>query len=294
MTKPWTRMLRYALEALIVYPLFGLARLLPLDVASAVGAKIGDAFYLFHGGTARARHNLQLAMPGRASEHDAIVRGVWRNMGRVLLEYAKLGAIWKSGRVTVIGGDKVQPDTSSPVIFVGIHQANWEIGPMVAARLGWKLATIYRPLNNPFIDPLLRFARRANGQTLYTKSAEGAMALLRHVRAGGSAAMLVDQRLGDGIEVPFFGHPALTAPMASLLAVKYGAILVPIQIIRNEGTNFTLRIHDPVAPETEGKNDERVLALTTALYKMFEGWITEHPDQWLWMHDRWRPRKPAA
>lgn len=293
MAKSPLKVLRYALEAAIVYPLYGLARLLPVQAASAIGALIGDCFYHLHSGTRRARYNLQLVMPEHVAEHETIIRGVWRNMGRVLLEYPHLDHIWKSGRVTVTGSRGMDIDTSKPYLFVGIHQANWEMGPLVAARQGWELASIYRPLNNPFVDPLLRFVRRANGQKLYTKSAEGGMALLRHMRKGGSAAMLIDQRLGDGITVPFFGQPALTPPMAAMVAVKYGVAIVPVQIIRKPGVRFDVIVHDEPVMPTEGTEAEKITALTTDLYKMFESWIRQHPEQWLWMHDRWRGKKPA-
>lgn len=293
MAKSPLKMVRYALEAAIVYPLYGFARLLPVRAASALGAFIGDCFYRLHGGTKRARHNLQLVMPERAAEHEAIIRGAWRNMGRVLMEYPHLNSIGTGKRITLTGEQHLHVDRSKPYIFVAIHQANWETAPLTATQSGWDLASIYRPLNNPFVDPLLRFARRANGQKLYTKSAEGGMALLRHVRKGGSAAMLIDQRLGDGITIPFFGQPALTPPMAALMAVKYGATIIPVQIIRNAGVRFDVIVHASPALPSEGTEAEKVAALMTELYKMFEGWIRQHPDQWLWMHDRWRPRKFA-
>lgn len=293
MRKSPLRIIRYALEAVLVYPLFAVAKILPVSAASAFGAGIGVLFYWLHSGTKKARHNLRLAMPEQAAQHEAIIKGAWQNMGRVLLEYPHLNKLWDSGRITVEGAQRLQVPSTKPYIFVGIHQANWETGPLVAARYGWNLAAIYRPLNNPFIDPLLRYARTANNQKLYTKSAEGAMALLRYVRSGGSAAMLIDQRLGDGISVPFFGQPALTPPMAALMAVKYGAGIMPVQIVRKNKTHFHIIVHKAPDMPNDGTEAERVLALTTALYAMFEGWIREYPDQWLWMHDRWRPKKSA-
>lgn len=289
MRKSWVHTLRYGLEAVVVFPLYLLAWALPVAAASALGAALGQLFYWLHGGTRKARRNLQLAIPEAALQHEQTIKGMWQNMGRVLLEYPHLQRLWASGHVTIDNAERLQVNQGKPCIFVGIHQANWEVGPLVAARYGWDLATIYRPLNNIFIDPLLRYARGASKQRLYTKSAEGAMAMLRHVRGGGSAAMLIDQRLGDGIAVPFFGQPALSPPMAALMAVKYGATLIPIQVIRHDKTRFRIILHQSPPLPAEGGEAERVAALTASLYQMFEVWIRQHPDQWLWMHDRWRP-----
>lgn len=291
--KPLAKILRharYALEAALLYPLFLLARLLPPTVASAFGAALGSAIGRFHGGRKRALKNLALALPEQAAAHHNILRGMWQNMGRVLLEYAHLSRLYDRGFITVTNPARFQPDRSKPYVFVAIHQANWEIGPLVAARFGWQLAAIYRPLNNRLVDWLLRRARRVSKQTLYPKSAEGALALLRHVKSGGSAALLIDQRLGDGIAVPFFGQPALSPPMAALLAIKYGATLVPVEIVRTHGCHFRMTIHDsPPLPPPNTSEAARVQALTAALYAMFETWIRAHPEQWLWSHDRWRP-----
>ena len=290
MAKSSLRYVRYAVEAAIVYPLFVFSWVMPTAVASAIGGLLGDVFCRLHTGTNRARINLQKAMPERRDEHEAIIRGMWRNLGRVLMEYPHLSRLWRSGRVIVNGIEQISAYQGKPCIFVAAHLANWECAPMVAQRSGWRLATIYRPLNNPFIDPLLRFARRTTTDLLFPKSSEGAMALIRYIRTGGSAGVLMDQRLGDGITVPFFGLPALSPPLAATLAVKYGVTIFPVRMERLGGCRQRATVYPPLSQPTEGTEAEKINSMTTAVYALFEEWIRARPEQWLWLHDRWRPR----
>jgi KDO2-lipid IV(A) lauroyltransferase len=284
------RYIRYAVEAMLVYPLYFFSWVLPTSLASAVGAVIGSVLYYAHPGSRRAVSNLQKTLPDRAAEHSAIVRGMWRNLGRVVMEYPHLSRIWSRGRVAVEGMHHTLPYQGQACIFVAAHMGNWECIPMVAQRSGWRLATIYRPLNNPFVDPLLRYARRTTTDLLFTKSTEGAMALIRHVRGGGSAGVLMDQRLGDGISVPFFGLPALSPPLAATLAVKYGVIIFPVRMERLGGSRFRATVHPPINPPTDGGEPERIRAVTASVYQLFEEWIRARPEQWLWLHDRWRQK----
>lgn len=280
----------YFMQAAVALPVFGLFYLLPIPASSWLGGKIGRIVGLFHGGTQRARHNLRLILPEESARHGQIIRGMWENFGRVLGEYPHLLRMWKKGYITVEGGEYLEGEKSC-TLFIAAHLGNWEVAPLTAAQYGWDMAAIYRPLNNHYLDPLLRYARRASSNRLFTKSAEGAMELLRHVRKGESAGVLVDQRLSDGIEVPFFGHPALTTTLHGMLAVKYGARIVPAQVIRERGAHLRIIIHPPVDMPADGTAAEKVEAVVTHVNSLFESWIRQHPEQWLWSHDRWRLKK---
>ncbi|MGE3771248.1 MAG: lysophospholipid acyltransferase family protein [Bdellovibrionales bacterium] len=281
-------MLRYALEAALVYPLFAVAWVLPTPLASLLGAGIGQLFYYVHPGTCRARKNLQLALPERAAEHEDIIKGMWRNMGRVLFEYPHLNRLWDSGRLQVVGAEIAEANRNKPVVFVAAHLANWEIGPLVMAKNGWDIAGLYRPPNNPFIMPLLHFARRVSRQKLFPKSAKGAMDFMRHVRAGGYGGVIMDQRLTEGVEVPFFGHPVLAPSLAAMLAVRYGVTVIPTRVERLGGTRQRGTVYPPLQVPAEGTDDQRITAMTASIYRVFEEWIRARPEQWLWMHDRWK------
>src|SRR5262249_2292880 len=131
------RTLRYAAEAVLVYPLFALSWVLPTPLASLLGATVGGIFYHIHAGTRKARANLQKALPDRAVEHEPIIKGMWRNLGRVLFEYPHLPRLWAHGRITVEGAANALAHQGRPCVFVAAHLANWECAPMVAQRHGW-------------------------------------------------------------------------------------------------------------------------------------------------------------
>ena len=280
----------YFLQAIVAWLLFGFMWVLPPRAASAAGGWLGRQLGRVHRGSRIAHKNLQLVMPGRVAEHDAIVTGMWDNLGRVLGEYPHLLRLWRDGNVELAGRGNV-PEETQKIVFVAAHLANWELGPLVAARSGWPMASIYRPLNNKYLNPLLQRMRKFSQQDLFSKSAEGAMGLMRHVRKGNAAGLLTDQRLGDGISVPFFGQPAMTAPIPALLAVKYGAIIIPVQVERlreKGGVQFRVTLHRPMAVPVEGDEATRILQLTASINAVFEEWIRARPADWLWMHDRWR------
>ena len=281
----------YFLQALPVWLLYGVLRVLPPQAASNLGGTVGWWIGRFHRGTKTVRENLQLALPDRAAEHAAISHAVWRNLGRVLGEYPHLAALLDSGAIEVIGAENV-PDDGRRVLFLTAHLANWELCRAIAARQGWDMASIYRPLNNRFLDPLLLRLRRAAGQKLFKKQ-EGGREIIRHARSGGAVGMVGDQRLSDGIAVPLFGHPALTTTLPGVLAVRFGARIVPAQVERLSEAPLRYRVTmHPVVPVPDaGTDQEKIDALTVTMNRIYEGWIAARPGQWLWMHDRWRPRR---
>jgi Kdo2-lipid IVA lauroyltransferase/acyltransferase len=114
---------------------------------------------------------------------------------------------------------------------------------------------------------------------------------MRYVRGGGNAGLLMDQRMAGGVEVPFFGLPAYAPQTAALLAIKYNAVLLPVRVERLGGTRQRVTIYAPPVLPTDGTESERITKLTADIYVQFESWIRARPEQWLWMHDRWRLNK---
>ncbi len=281
--------LNYLTQALPAYVLFALLKLLPLPAASWLGGQIGQLIGLFHPGTRRAYENLQLALPERAAEHRAIVTGMWNNLGRVIGEYARFGTMMRDRRYVELVGIENLPERG-PVVFLTAHLANWEVCRTFAAQRGWTVASIYRPLNNIYLNPLLSQLRAVPGQVLFPKQ-NSAKELIRFIRAGNSVGLVGDQRLSDGATVPFFKLPALTTTFPALLAVRHGARIVPLQVERLLNSKLRMTIH-PVLPVPEtGTDQEKIEALTLTINQTYERWIRQNPQQWLWMHDRWRPKE---
>jgi KDO2-lipid IV(A) lauroyltransferase len=285
------RQIVYFAQAVMLAMFLGLCRLLPVDWASALGGWIGRTVGPYMGQSRKAARNLARALPENSPDDNRrIILGMWDNLGRVVAEYPHLPRICaqlEGGRVEVHGLDIVRGliDDGKPGILFGGHLANWEVQPFIARHTGLELGLIYRAPNNEWVDGLLRRLRDA--PLLFRKGQEGAKALFSLLRRGGHAAMLVDQKMNDGIAVPFFGREAMTAPAIAQFAVRLGCVLVPARTERLNGARFRITVYPPlVVPGTGDRTaDER--ATMIRINALLESWIRERPEQWLWLHRRW-------
>ena len=287
------RRVGHPLESLFVHGVCRLFRALPLDRASSLGGWIGRTVGPFLPGTKTARRNLERAFPEKSrAEIDAILRGMWDNLGRVIAEYPHLDEIGEcgpGGRVELVGREHVDAlrDDGKAGIMVSGHLANWEVQSVTARKLGLELALVYRAPNNPKVGALLTDLRGAASGTQIPKGPDGARTLIRVLSKGGHVGMLIDQKMNDGIPVPFFGRTAMTAPAAAQLAGRFGIPLCPARTERLGGARFRITILPPVAmPDTGDRNaDTRILM--ERLNALLEQWIRERPAEWLWLHRRW-------
>lgn len=287
------RVFIWPIEAAVVLLLFGLARLLPLPVASAL---FGGLFGLvgpltpWHG---RAARNLGLAMPDLSSaEQGRILAGMWRNFGRVIGEFPHVHRMLKLGRIEFDGLENLR-NLKSGAILVGAHIGNWELGPYAALCEGHKVAAIYRPLNNPLLSGVLERRQANYGGDIYRKGREAALGMVSTLRKGQVMCLLVDQQLREGMAVPFFGHPAQTSISHVKLAIKKRVPLMYMRTRRLSGSRFRVSISAPIElPETD--NDSAVLAVAAQINGQLEDWIRETPEQWFWPHRRWGKSVPQA
>ena len=281
------------LEAFGVAAALGSFRLLPLDLASATGGWLCRRFGPLVPVSRHAERNLKLAFPEKTdAEIRRILIAMWEHLGRVFGEYAHLDHIRlyvPGSRVEVVNGHEVDQlrDDGRPGIFFSAHLGNWEIAGMGALHRGLPIALIYRAPNNPVVEALLRRARGNAAAELLPKGAEGGRRAVEVLREGGHLGMLVDQKMNDGIAVPFFGHPAMTAPALARLALKFDLPVVPARVERLVGARFRLTFYPPLRIEKTGERERDVLALMTRVNAIIEGWIRERPEQWLWLHRRW-------
>lgn len=287
----WLRdYLAYPLQALLAAALYGLLALLPLDAASALGGwlmrSLGPLLPV-HRKVGLA--NLRRALPGKSdAEYHALLRQVWDNLGRVIGEYPHLARITRD-RLVVEGGEHLIAlrDDGRPGICVSAHSGNWELGSVFANQIGLPLANIYRAPNNPWVDRLVRRARQPFGGQLLRKGSAGAKGLIATLLNGGHLGLLVDQKMNDGIPVPFFGRPAMTAPAVAQLALRYGCPVVPAFVERLAGARFRLVILPPLTLPDTGDRAADVAAAMAIINQTVEDWIRAHPGQWLWLHRRW-------
>lgn len=283
-------------EAAGLFAVLTLFGLLPVDWASAIGGWIGRTIGPRLGISRRAFKNLHRALPGNSdAENRRIVRGMWDNLGRSVAEFPHLDAICAAGsqRVEIVNGEDVAAlrDEGRPAILFGGHFANWEVGPSTIHRLlGPSLLSVFRASNNPWADRVLR--RRMPARRAVAKGADGGRDLLRHLRQGGHVAMLVDQKMNDGIAVPFFGRDAMTAPAIARLALRFDCPIVPVRVERLNGTRFRFTVMPQIEMPDRRDTADNVLATMTRITATIEDWIVARPEQWLWLHRRW-PREAA-
>ncbi len=281
---------RYILEALPVFLFYGICTLLPLDAASGFGGWVARTLGPLMGVSRRAERNLQRALPELdANGRRHIIRGMWDNLGRVVAEYPHMTTMYKLGRIT----DDYTPallamrEQAKGGMIISGHLGNWELGSLVSASLQMPMLVIYRAPNNPYVDWLIRRARLHTAGKALPKGAEGAMGLLRHLRAGGYSGILIDQKLNEGVTVPFFNLPAATTPAPAELASRLGTPLIISRVVRLQGAHFRVECRNFTPPPRSDDRKADVLAVTAALTAQLEAWIREHPEQWLWLHNRW-------
>lgn len=280
---------RQRLEALAAQFIWALFGVLPVDAASATGGWLARTIGPLMGASKIARRNLARAFPLKnPDEIEAIVRGMWDNIGRVAGEFPHLDQI-AAQRVELIGTEYIDllRDDGQPGIFISGHVGNWELNGAVAVAHGLPLHLVYRAANNPWIEELYRKGRKNGAVGLIQKGSEGARQALLVLKKGGHLGMLVDQKMNDGVAIPFFGRDAMTAPAIAQFATRFKCPLVPARVERLNGANFRLTVYPPLEfPHTGDAHDDNRLLLIR-INDLLEEWVRERPDQWLWVHRRW-------
>ena len=290
---PGFRKLVWSVETALVWLLAGLLRLLPVDTASAAAGKLMRLLGPGRKKSQVMRDNLRIAFPDKGDEQiDALVRDVWSNAGAVMAEYPHLKTICRDQaddrlQVEIRGTSTVYNAGGRPAVFVSGHFANWELPAAVAASLDIPLAVVYTALQNPGLDRLLKRARKPLGCAVVER--QGAMRkLLRNLRNGVSAGLIMDQRVDAGEPLPFFGQERPTSLTAAQLAVKLDLDLIPVQIQRLRGAHFRVVFHEPLRPADPAADaHDKAVQMTREINRLFESWIMEKPGDWYCSKRRW-------
>lgn len=278
---------------------FGLLGLLSPERASNLGGWVARTLGPRLPFSKRIRRNLALAMPELpAREREAIVRASWDNLGRIFGEMPHLEAITGSGRVeldpAILERLRDAKGEGRAMIFIGAHLSNFEVFGRVAARSGFPQALIYRRANNPLLDAYFRRMRGPDLQLL-PKSLDGFRAVQRVLAAGGNLGMLIDQKLNEGIPVPFFGRPAMTTPTPAQMAARFNAAVVVGYAERLGPARYRLHaglVDLPKPAERSSKARKAAdLEAMTMLNGMIERQIRASPGEWFWLHRRWPESK---
>ena len=284
--------IRYSLEYVLARIFWALFSFLPSSVASSLGGVIASMVGRALSLAERVDRNLKSAMPElTGAERRKIASGVWWNLGRTLAELPHIKNFSltldppSQGQIQVVGAEHI--NSSDGTLFFAAHLANWEMTYFVSSKLGYPMHVVFRAPNNPLIDSWLSKLRREFTLGAYPKGRMAARGILAAFDQGHSVGMLVDQKMNDGIAVPFFGRPAMTAPALAQLALRRKLVVTPMRLERLTGASFRVTIEKPLTYRDTGRGDADVLALMGQVNDRIEAWIRERPDQWLWPHNRW-------
>jgi KDO2-lipid IV(A) lauroyltransferase len=276
---------------------FGLLRLLGPVAASNLGAAVTRTIGMRLPVCRVADANLRTAFPAMsAPERRRVIAQVWETIGRNVGELPHLSAMREtaSGPGWELLGRENIP--AGQAIFFSAHFGNWEMVLPIASQLGMSVSGFYRRASSPVMDKVISMQRLAGlgpDVAMFPKGAQGARQALAHVMRGGSLGLLVDQKMNDGIAVPFLGRPAMTAPAAAQFALRFGLPLVPIRVQRLGPARVRMICEPALAVPHTGDRQADVLALTTAMNETVGRWVTGEPGAWLWLHKRW-PKTAAT
>jgi KDO2-lipid IV(A) lauroyltransferase len=220
-----------------------------------------------------------------------IIGDMWDNIGRVLAEYPHLTAIADPARkrLEIVGVEALQECLAQhpSAIFFSGHLANWEVLQQAAARMQVPMVMIYRRPNNTLVEKLLMQARGGTDETHIPKGHSGARRAMMVLKNKGNIAMLVDQKLNEGLAIPFFGSPAMTAPAIAHFALRFNCPIIPTRVERLNGARFRVTLYPPLYMDKESIPDASIEAMLIKINMILESWIKERPAQWLWIHRRW-------
>lgn len=286
------RNILWRLDYALVWTLQKLLQILPIDLSSAVGHRLGRWIgALMKSKSAIFRENYAIAFPDRSgAELDALVTDSWGQAGRVLAEYAHLPTILQDSsrlHIEVCEEAVTFADPSKPAVFVTAHMSNWEVIGCAMSKLGIPSATLYSPPTNPLLDRLLMDSRSAMDCQLIARD-NSARLLMKAIKAGRSASMVMDRRVDDGKAIKFFGEEKLSTIVPAKLALKFDCDMIPVQTVRQKDASFKIIFHPPVRPASTAQDENaQALDMIEQVHQLFEQWITTTPQDWFCSKRLW-------
>jgi KDO2-lipid IV(A) lauroyltransferase len=294
--------MRHRLEYALAWCVVKTIGALPRPVARLLGVTLGQLIYLLHGKLRRVgMRNLALAFPEKtAGDRRKILRKVFTSLGRQFAEVCLFPTYTRGNVSRIVGYDGYENfDRASQrgkgVLFLTGHIGGWELSAFAHSLYGHPLHFVMRPLDNPYLDALVRSYRTMHGNTPILKD-NPARELLRAMKAGATVGILIDTNMTppEGVFVDFFGIPACTASGLARIALRTDAAVVPGFTVWDPVLRkYRLRFEPPVALIRTGNNDADIVANTALFTKVIEDVVRRYPDQWLWVHRRWKTRPPG-
>ncbi len=281
--------LNYFIQAIFVYFFFILGRIFGIKLSRKIFSKI----FLFIGPIFKSKkiiNNNLFFFNNKITDiqKNKIISNMWKNYGMTFIEYIFLDFFRKNNSHISFEGEENLENiikNSKPVIFVSGHFANYELMSMEITKKNIPLATIYRPLNNKFLNPFMEYLRKKYiCKHQIKKGLNGVRDAISFIKKDFSIALMIDQRVSEGEKIDFFGKPAFTTTLPAQLSIKYNLPIVPVFIERSIDNNFKIKFFREIRPETIRNKTE----LTIKLNKLLEDLITRNPNEWIWTHNRWK------
>ena len=281
--------LKYFIQAIIIYIFFIIGKLLGKTISRKVFSFLFFKFVPFFKSKKIIEKNLRIFKNNiSVDEINSITLEFLKNYGMTFIEYIFLNDFRKdNSHMTIKGKENLLKilQQNKSVIFVSGHFANYELMSMEINKMNIKLATIYRPLNNFFLNPLMEYLRRKYVcKYQIKKGIKGVREAIDFINKDFSIALMIDQRVSEGEKINFFNKSALTTTLPAQLSIKYNLPIIPVFIERINTNKFQLIFHSQIKPD----NYNNKLSLTKKLNEILEQMISKNPNQWIWTHNRWK------
>ena len=287
--------IKYFLEFFIVITFFFIFKFIGLKNSSNLSCSIFKIIGPLLRNKNKIKSNIQTALPLiKKKEGEEIIEKMWCNYGRVFAEYMHLKELRDNNLkyIKINNLNKMQKlrSQNKPILFFSGHFANFELLAMILENRNFQLSAIYRPLNNFFLNPLMEYLRKKYlckdqiPKSIPGKSKEGTRILINKIKNKKNIAMMIDQKVSQGIKCKLFSKDALTTNIPAQLALKHGYILQPLKIKRYNQIKFEVDFCDSIQIES----DDNQYSITKKINQILEEMILDNPNQWIWTHDRWR------
>jgi len=284
--------IKYFIQYIIILVLFIIYKLLGLKYSRIISAQIFRIFGPFFRSNKISNDNLKRAFDNLdKNKRKKLLKKMWSNYGKIFAEYMFIKSFRNNQKIfnnIVVENKNILhkiKKNSKPVIFISGHFNNFELMAMTIEKSGIDLAAIYRPLNNKYLNPIMENIRKKYiCKKQIKKGISGTRSLLKHFKNGSSIALMVDQRVSEGIRCNFFNEKASTTTIPAQFVKKFNSEIVPVYIERSNNDNFKIKFFNSL----KFKKNDNIETITLKINKILEDLIIKNPDQWIWTHNRWK------
>ncbi len=283
--------IKYFIQFIFISCLFIIFRIIGLKLSRILSSRLFLIFGPFFRSKKIIEKNISYAFTNNSEElKKNIIKNMWKSYGKIFAEYIfikKFREIDSKKFLEIRGQENLEKIklSNEPVIFISGHFDNFELMAMHIEKSGVNLAAIYRPLNNKFLNPFMEKIRsKYICRNQIKKGISGTKEILKYFNSGTSVALMIDQRVSQGIKSLFFNKEAFTTTIPAQFVKKFNCKIIPIFIERKNDENFILEIMKPIS----FNNDQNIGNITLKLNQLLEKMILRNPNQWIWSHNRWK------